>query len=124
GNGISLIIFAGIVARFPADIVNSIRALRVGTLSPIVAVLILAIMVAVIASVVAMTQAQRKIPVQYAKRVVGRKMYGGQNTHIPLRVNTAGVIPIIFAQSILLLPGTIALFGKQNPFLATIPRWF
>jgi preprotein translocase subunit SecY len=110
GNGISLIIFIGIVARFPADMVNSYRALKVGTLSPIVAVLMVAIMVAVIGSVVAMTQAQRKIPVQYAKRVVGRKMYGGQNTHIPLRVNTAGVIPIIFAQSVIMLPSTLALY--------------
>src|SRR2546429_1128771 len=117
GNGISLIIFTGIVARFPADIVNSIRALRVGTLSPIVAVLILAIMVAVIASVVAMTQAQRKIPAQYAKRVVGRKMYGGQNTHIPLRVNTAGVIPIIFAQSVIMLPSTLALYFHGNSMI-------
>jgi len=114
GNGISLIIFTGIVARFPADIVNSVRALRVGTLSPIVAILMLAIMVAVIAAVVAMTQAQRKIPVQYAKRVVGRKMYGGQNTHIPLRVNTAGVIPIIFAQSVIMLPSTLALYFHGN----------
>src|SRR5437667_1009640 len=120
GNGISLIIFTGIVARFPADIVNSIRALRVGTLSPIVAVLILAIMVAVIASVVAMTQAQRKIPVQYAKRVVGRKTYGGQNTHIPLRVNTAGVIPIIFAQSLIILPVSLASFFPKSDFAQNV----
>src|SRR5258706_1799047 len=124
GNGISLIIFIGIVARFPADIVNSVRALRVGTLSPIVAVLMLAIMVAVIGAVVAMTQAQRKIPVQYAKRVVGRKMYGGQNTHIPLRVNTAGVIPIIFAQSVIMLPSTLALYFHGNGVIQGLANVF
>jgi preprotein translocase subunit SecY len=124
GNGISLIIFIGIVARFPADIVNSVRALRVGTLSPIVAVLMVAIMIAVIASVVAMTQAQRKIPVQYAKRVVGRKMYGGQSTHIPLRVNTAGVIPIIFAQSVIMLPSTLALYFHGNNMIQGLAAMF
>src|SRR5438105_4025157 len=124
GNGISLIIFTGIVARFPADIVNSVRALRVGTLSPLVAVLMLALMAALIASVVAMTQAQRKIPVQYAKRVVGRKMYGGQNTHIPLRVNTAGVIPIIFAQSVIMLPSTLALYFHGNGVIQGMANMF
>ena len=124
GNGISLIIFIGIVARFPADIINSIRALRVGTLSPIVAALMVTIMVGVIAAVVAMTQAQRKIPVQYAKRVVGRKMYGGQSTHIPLRVNTAGVIPIIFAQSLIMLPSTLAIYFHGNAAIQSIAGWF
>jgi len=124
GNGISLIIFIGIVARFPADIVNSYRALRVGTLSPIVAILMVVIMVGVIAAVVAMTQAQRKIPVQYAKRVVGRKMYGGQNTHIPLRVNTAGVIPIIFAQSVIMLPSTLALYFHGNGVIQGLSNLF
>ncbi|HLQ66559.1 MAG TPA: preprotein translocase subunit SecY [Candidatus Limnocylindrales bacterium] len=124
GNGISLIIFIGIVARFPNDIINSIRALRVGTLNPFLAAIILVVMVAVIASVVAMTQAQRKIPVQYAKRVVGRKMYGGQSTHIPLRVNTAGVIPIIFAQSLIMLPSTLALYFHGNNALQSVAGWF
>src|SRR6267142_15573 len=124
GNGISLIIFIGIVARFPADIINSVRALRVGTLSPIVAALMVAIMVGVIAAVVAMTQAQRKIPVQYAKRVVGRKMYGGQSTHIPLRVNTAGVIPIIFAQSLIMLPSTLAIYFHGNAAIQSIAGLF
>ena len=114
GNGISLIIFIGIVARFPADMVNTVRALKVGTLSPVVAGLMAILFFLVIASVVAMTQAQRKIPVQYAKRVVGRKQYGGQTTHIPLRVNTAGVIPIIFAQSLIMLPSTLALAFQGN----------
>jgi preprotein translocase subunit SecY len=124
GNGISLIIFIGIVARFPNDIINSIRALRVGTLNPFLAAIILVVMIAVIASVVAMTQAQRKIPVQYAKRVVGRKMYGGQSTHIPLRVNTAGVIPIIFAQSLIMLPSTLALYFHGNNALQSVAGWF
>jgi preprotein translocase subunit SecY len=124
GNGISLIIFIGIVARFPAEIINTIRALRVGTLSPVVAGLMVALMIFVIASVVAMTQAQRKIPVQYAKRVVGRKMYGGQSTHIPLRVNTAGVIPIIFAQSLIMLPSTLALYFRGNGMIETVAGWF
>jgi preprotein translocase subunit SecY len=124
GNGISLIIFIGIVARFPADIINSVRAIRAGTLSPFLGALIVVIMVGVIASVVAMTQAQRKIPVQYAKRVVGRKMYGGQSTHIPLRVNTAGVIPIIFAQSLIMLPSTLALYFHGNAPLEAVAAWF
>jgi preprotein translocase subunit SecY len=83
-----------------------------------------AIMVGVIAAVVAMTQAQRKIPVQYAKRVVGRKMYGGQNTHIPLRVNTAGVIPIIFAQSVIMLPSTLALYFHGNSVIQGLSSLF
>ncbi len=124
GNGISLIIFIGIVARFPTEMIDTIRALRVGTLSPVVAGLMVVLMIGVIASVVAMTQAQRKIPVQYAKRVVGRKMYGGQSTHIPLRVNTAGVIPIIFAQSLIMLPSTLALYFHGNAAIETIASWF
>ncbi len=124
GNGISLIIFIGIVARFPADLVNTSRALQVGSLSPVVAGLMVVLMVLVIASVVAMTQAMRKIPVQYAKRVVGRKMYGGQNTHIPLRVNTAGVIPIIFAQSVVMLPSTLAMSVHGNQWIQDFTNWF
>jgi len=123
GNGISLIIFIGIVARFPADMVNTIRALRVGTLSPVVAGLMAVLFFLVIASVVAMTQAQRKIPVQYAKRVVGRKQYGGQTTHIPLRVNTAGVIPIIFAQSLIMLPSTLALAFQGNAIIQGVANF-
>jgi preprotein translocase subunit SecY len=124
GNGISLIIFIGIVARFPNDIINTIRSAVAGQMNPFKLLALALVMVAVIAVVVAMTQATRKIPVQYAKRIVGRKMYGGQNTHIPLRVNTAGVIPIIFAQSLLLLPGTIATFASSNTVMATIKAWF
>jgi preprotein translocase subunit SecY len=123
GNGISLIIFIGIVARFPADLINTVRALRVGTLSPVIAGLLAILFFAVIGSVVAMTQAQRKIPVQYAKRVVGRKMYGGQTTHIPLRVNTAGVIPIIFAQSLIMLPSTLALAFQGNAMIQGVANF-
>jgi preprotein translocase subunit SecY len=81
-------------------------------------------MVGIIAAVIVMTQATRKIPVQYAKRIVGRKMYGGSNTHIPLRVNTAGVIPIIFASSVMILPTTIAGFVPPNHWLAGLSNWF
>ena len=124
GNGISLIIFIGIVARFPTDIINTWRAIQVGSLHAVVAGIMVGIMLLMIAAVVAMTQAQRKIPVQYAKRVVGRKMYGGQSTHIPLRVNTAGVIPIIFAQSLIMLPSTLALWFQGNAAMQAIAGWF
>jgi preprotein translocase subunit SecY len=124
GNGISLIIFIGIVARFPFDILNTWRAIQVGSLHPVIAALMAGVMLLMIAAVVAMTQAQRKIPVQYAKRVVGRKMYGGQSTHIPLRVNTAGVIPIIFAQSLIMLPSTLALWFQGSNAMQAIAGWF
>ena len=124
GNGISLIIFIGIVARFPTDILNTFTAIRVGSLHPVIAALMAGVMLLMIAAVVAMTQAQRKIPVQYAKRVVGRKMYGGQSTHIPLRVNTAGVIPIIFAQSLIMLPSTLALWFQGSNAMQAIAGWF
>ncbi|NNE06980.1 MAG: preprotein translocase subunit SecY, partial [Gemmatimonadetes bacterium] len=98
GNGISLIIFIGIVAQYPSDFLKTVQVLQAGTLSPFLLAFILVLMVGVIAGVILITQGQRRIPVQYAKRIVGRKVYGGQSTHIPLRVNTSGVIPIIFAQ--------------------------
>ncbi len=120
GNGISLIIFIGIVARYPNDWLNTFRALRIGSLSVFGLAILTAMMVGIVAAVVLMTQAQRRIPVQYAKRVVGRKVYGGQSTHIPLRLNTAGVIPVIFAQAIIMLPGTIAEFFKGNIFMETL----
>jgi preprotein translocase subunit SecY len=123
GNGISLIIFIGIVARYPNDWVNTFRALRIGSLSPIGLVILIAMMVFIVAAVVLMQQAQRRIPVQYAKRVVGRKVYGGQSTHIPLRLNTAGVIPVIFAQAIIMFPGTLANFFKGNVFMETLSAW-
>ncbi len=110
GNGISLIIFAGIVARMPNAIGNTFRLVSTGEMS-IFAVLILAVlMIAVVGFIIFVEQGQRRIPVQYAKRVVGRRMYGGQSTHLPLKVNTAGVIPAIFASSIIMFPATIASF--------------
>jgi preprotein translocase subunit SecY len=123
GNGISLIIFIGIVARYPNDWLNTIRALRIGSLSVIGLVVLTAMMVFIVAAVVLMQQAQRRIPVQYAKRVVGRKVYGGQSTHIPLRLNTAGVIPVIFAQAIIMFPGTLANFFKGNVFMENMAAW-
>ncbi|MDI6808100.1 MAG: preprotein translocase subunit SecY [Candidatus Eisenbacteria bacterium] len=124
GNGISLIIFIGIVARFPNDVLNSVRSVMVGTISIITMSVLAVMMLAVIASVILITQGQRRIPVQYAKRVVGRKMYGGQNTHIPLRVNTAGVIPIIFAQSIIMFPSTLVNFFQTNQIMLGVANLF
>jgi len=118
GNGISLIIFIGIVARFPNDVINTVRSVSTGQLQLFNMLAIGILMLLIIAAVVLITQGQRKIPVQYAKRVVGRKMYGGQSTHIPLRVNAAGVMPIIFAQSIIMIPGTAGNFfqgSADNP---------
>jgi preprotein translocase subunit SecY len=124
GNGISLIIFVNIIGRAPNALFAAIDSFRGGTLSLLVVVAVLALMVAVIAAVIVMTQATRKIPVQYAKRIVGRRMYGGANTHIPLRVNSAGVIPIIFASSVMILPATIAGFVGPNSPLASLGQWF
>jgi preprotein translocase subunit SecY len=124
GNGISLIIFVNILGGVPNRVAAAAQSFRAGTLSILTILIALAIMVLVIASVVAITQGVRKIPVQYAKRIVGRKMYGGANTHIPLRVNTAGVIPIIFASSLLILPTTIAGFFPPTHPLAALGQWF
>jgi len=122
GNGISLIITIGIIARYPMDTLNTYRVLRAGQLSPFTLLILLAIMISVVAGVIFVTQGQRRIPVQYAKRVVGRKIYGGQASHIPLGVNIAGVIPIIFAQSIIMFPGTIAAFFKDLDFMQAIAQ--
>jgi len=113
GNGISLIIFVGIIAGLPYAVKSEWTHYLINrgfTKSLIEEIFLVVLMVAVVASVVLMTQGQRRIPVQYAKRVVGRRVYGGQTTHIPLRINAAGVIPIIFAQSIMFLPGTLTQF--------------
>ena len=124
GNGISLIIFAGIIARYPDGFVKMFQLVSNGSLNPLLAVLSLIVMVASTAAVILVTEATRKIPVQYAKRIVGRRVYGGQSTYIPLRVNTAGVIPIIFAQSVIMFPATIAaLFGKNGGIWETIKAW-
>lgn len=114
GNGISLIIFAGIVAGIPSAFGNTIRLYSTGEMSPLFIILIFALMVVVVGVIVFAEQGQRRIPVQYAKRVVGRKMYGGQSTHLPLKVNMAGVIPPIFASSILMFPLTITQFLPQD----------
>jgi preprotein translocase subunit SecY len=108
GNGISLIIFAGIVVAFPSGLTGMISGLRTGAMDPLKMIFLGAIMVAVIAFIVFVERGQRRIPVSYAKRVVGRKVYGGQSTHLPLRVNTGGVIPIIFAASVITIPATAA----------------
>ena len=110
GNGISMIIFAGIVARFPTAIFNTAQLLRTGETSIFMMLIIGLVMIAVVGAIILMERGHRKIPVQYAKRVVGRKVYGGSSTHLPLRVNTAGVIPPIFASSLLMFPATIANF--------------
>lgn len=123
GNGISLIIFAGIVARLPQGIGTIYKYLQAGTVNLFNVALFVLIAVAMIVLVIAIQQGQRRIPVQYAKRVVGRKMYGGHSTHIPLKVNQAGVIPIIFASSVLMFPVTIAQF-IQIPWVKTIAGYF
>ncbi|MEK6778603.1 MAG: preprotein translocase subunit SecY [Candidatus Deferrimicrobiota bacterium] len=119
GNGISLIIFAGIVARFPSGLVRTATLIRTGEMSLFIGLLILALMVGVVGLIIFFERAHRKIPVQYARRIVGRRVYGGQSTHLPLKVNTAGVIPPIFASSILLFPATLASFIK-HPVTKTI----
>jgi len=113
GNGISLIIFAGIVASIPSAIATTAEFIREGELSILVLLLILVLMVAVVAAVIIMERGHRRIPVQYAKRVVGRKVYGGQSSHLPLKLNTSGVIPPIFASSVLVFPATIAGFADH-----------
>ncbi|MDQ7833166.1 MAG: preprotein translocase subunit SecY [Desulfovibrionaceae bacterium] len=123
GNGISLIIFAGIVAGFPRATINTFQLLGAGELSLFVFLLLVALMVAVLGVIIFVERGQRRIPIQYAKRMVGRKMYGGQTTHLPLRINTAGVIPPIFASSILLFPATIANFS-QVEWLSDIAHYF
>lgn len=124
GNGISLIIFIGIIATFPTAVLDEFNMLNEGMRAPVTEVFLLGLMVVTIAAVVALTQGTRKIPVQYAKRVVGRKIYGGQSTHIPLRVNTAGVMPIIFAQSIMFVPQTVLTFFPNSELMNTIAGYF
>lgn len=124
GNGISLFIFAGILAQVPDGVFVMYRNLVDGTLSPVSVVIFGVLAVLVIAGVIFMQQGSRKIPVQYAKRQVGRKMYGGHSTHIPLKVNMAGVIPVIFAISLLMFPQTIAQFWPQSGFNMFIGKYF
>ncbi|MDR0486936.1 MAG: preprotein translocase subunit SecY [Treponema sp.] len=123
GNGISLLIFAGIVARLPQAIYELIGMMRNGDLNPVFVIIVLLMFVAVVALVVFEQQGQRKIPVNYAKRVVGRKMYGAQNTYIPFKINPSGVIPVIFASSILTFPLQIAqTVGGNVAWLASVAR--
>jgi len=124
GNGISLIIFIGIIARFPASILDEYQ-LILGGRNIIVELVILVLMGFIVAGVVLVTQGTRRIPVQYAKRVIGRKVYGGVTQYIPLRVNTAGVMPIIFAQAIMFVPQIIFQFFPDSEFIATLSSdWF
>jgi preprotein translocase subunit SecY len=118
GNGISLIIFAGIVANLPNALVATLELGRTGALSPVIIILLLAMVVAIVAFVVFMERAQRRILIQYPKRQVGNKMYGGEASHLPLKINTSGVIPPIFASSLLLMPTTIASFNVNGG-----PEW-
>lgn len=123
GNGISLIIFSGIVVGIPGAIVKTYQLIKLGDMNILIALILILFMFAVLAGVVFMERAQRRIPIQYAKRQLGRKVYGGQSTHLPLRVNTAGVIPPIFASSLLLFPATIASFDISD-WLKDIAVWF
>ncbi|MEW6622262.1 MAG: preprotein translocase subunit SecY [Bacillota bacterium] len=124
GNGISLIIFAGIVASIPRGAVTLYQLIITGEANVITIALFLVFALLVIAGIVTIQEGQRRIPVQYAKRVVGRKVYGGQSTHIPLKVNQAGVIPVIFAMSILLFPTTIAQWFPENRIAVFITEIF
>ena len=120
GNGMSLLIFAGIVVGFPEAIVSTIRNISTGEQQIFTVMLLTGFMVMVIAAIVFVERGQRRIPVQYAKRVVGRKMYQGQSTHLPLKVNTSGVIPVIFASSIIALPQTFASLFPDSPWMTSI----
>jgi preprotein translocase subunit SecY len=124
GNGISLVIFIGIIDRFPYAVLDEYRLISAGTRSLVIEIVIIAFMIMIIAGVVLVTQGTRRIPEQYAKRVVGRKVYGGVTQYIPLRVNTAGVMPIIFAQSIMFIPNTVLSFFPNSEFLQSLATYF
>ena len=123
GNGISLFIFAGIIARLPSATLQMYSNIRIGQTNIIQVLAFLVMALVIIMGIIFIQQGSRKIPVQYAKRIVGRKMYGGQTTHIPLKVNQAGVIPVIFAISILMFPATIGAFFPNSSFYAFVNRW-
>jgi preprotein translocase subunit SecY len=124
GNGISLIIFIGIIDRFPYSVLDEFQVVSSGARSIVIEFIIVAGLVLIVSGVVLVTQAMRRIPVQYAKRVVGRKVYGGVTQYIPLRVNQAGVMPIIFAQSIMFVPNTILTFFPNSEFMQGVARHF
>ena len=123
GNGISLIIFVGIVSRAPEGLIKMFVSVKAGTASAIAVLAFLVIALAIIVGVIAIQEGQRKIPVQYAKRVVGRKVYGGQSTHIPMKVLMAGVIPVIFSTSLLQFPQIISLFFKGGGFADFVNKY-
>ncbi|TYP50326.1 preprotein translocase subunit SecY [Thermosediminibacter litoriperuensis] len=123
GNGISLLIFAGIVSRLPSGIYQMYDYVRVGTTNVLMILLFAVFALVVIVGVIAVQQAERRIPVQYARRVVGRRVYGGQTTHIPMKLNAAGVIPVIFAMSILLFPSTVAGFFPNSRVAVSIANF-
>jgi preprotein translocase subunit SecY len=124
GNGISLIIFIGIIARLPISIKQEFELITSGVRHWVFEIIIFAIFILIIAAVILMTQAYRRIPVEYAKRQIGRKVYGGNSSYIPLKLNTAGVMPIIFAQSIMFIPNTVLSFFSESPTLNYIARLF
>lgn len=124
GNGISLIIMAGIVSRIPSAIHHTLVKLQAGEIGVVTIMLFCIFAAIVIVGIIMVQQGQRRIPVQYAKRVVGRKMYGGQSTHIPMKVNQAGVIPVIFSLSLLQFPLTLTYFFKSGPVTEFIKTWF
>lgn len=123
GNGISLIIFVSIISSLPNGIAKMAEYLRVGTINIFTLIIFIVFALLVVAAVVAAQEGQRRVPVQYAKRVVGRKMYGGQSSHIPLKINQAGVIPVIFASSITLFPSTLASFFPNSTIATWIAKW-
>jgi preprotein translocase subunit SecY len=126
GNGMSLLIFAGIVVGFPRGIISTFRNLQSDQQSILGVILLIVFMILVVGVIIYVERAQRRIPVQYAKRVVGRRMYQGQNTHLPLKVNTSGVIPVIFASSIIALPQTVASMFPASPWMSNVAeqlRW-
>lgn len=124
GNGISLIIFAGIVTRAPSAVHTTLLSYQAGEIGLLSITLFLLFALVVVVGIILIQQGQRRVPVQYAKRVVGRKMYGGQSSHIPIRVNQAGVIPVIFALSLLQFPLTITYFLPQTGFTEFVTKWF
>ena len=124
GNGISILIFAGIVSRIPGGAIKSYEMLKAGQLNIIEFIVFLTVSLAIIAGVIMVLEATRKVPVQHAKRVVGRKTYGGQTTHIPIKINQAGVIPVIFASSFLMMPNLIGMFVKNPGYTEFVSKYF
>jgi preprotein translocase subunit SecY len=124
GNGMSLLIFFGIIDRFPNGVFQTIEMIRNDVISIIAMVLVVVVMIAIVAGVIVMTLGTRKIPIQIPKRMIGRKVMGGQQTHLPLRINSAGVMPIIFAQSIIVVPATLSTFLAPGTWLEDIGRYF